>query len=276
MSGAFDRLGPHRAALMNSLGDALKAADQHAKAEAIGGGYVWRAGGSAGAGGAILRQYRAWPEQVVLDGERETLGLYLTGHPITQYLKEIERYAGGQRLKDMHPTDRGKMTTAVGLVVAARVMVTKRGNRIGICTLDDRSGRLEVMLFTEALEKYQHLLEKDRILIASGQVSFDDFSGGLKMMAREVMDISEAREKYARGLAISLTDRQIDDQLLNRLRQSLEPHRSGTIPVHLYYQREDARAKLRFGATWRVTPTDRLLIDLRTLVGNEQVDLEFD
>ncbi len=79
-------------------------------------------------------------------------------------------------------------------------MVTKRGNRIGICTLDDRSGRLEVMLFTEALEKYQHLLEKDRILIASGQVSFDDFSGGLKMMAREVMDISEARENTLAGL----------------------------------------------------------------------------
>lgn len=66
------------------------------------------------------------------------------------------------------------------------------------------------------------------------------------MTAREVMDIDEAREKYARGLAISLTDRQIDDQLLNRLRQSLEPHRSGTIPVHLYYQRADARALVAF------------------------------
>lgn len=165
----------------------------------------------------------------MLDGERETLGLYLTGHPINQYLKEIERYVGGVRLKDMHPTERGKVTTAAGLVIAARVMVTKRGNRIGICTLDDRSGRLEVMLFTDALDKYQQLLEKDRILIVSGQVSFDDFSGGLKMTAREVMDIDEAREKYARGLAISLTDRQIDDQLLNRLRQSLEPHRSGQL-----------------------------------------------
>ncbi len=51
----------------------------------------------------------------------------------------------------MHPTERGKVITAAGLVVAARVMVTKRGNRIGICTLDDRSGRLEVMLFTDAL-----------------------------------------------------------------------------------------------------------------------------
>ncbi|MCA7011305.1 DNA polymerase III subunit alpha [Dickeya dadantii] len=277
MSGAFDRLGPHRAALMNSLADAMKSAEQHAKAEAIGQADMF--GVLAETPEQVEQSYSTvppWPDQVVLDGERETLGLYLTGHPINQYLKEIERYAGGVRLKDMHPTERGKMTTAVGLVLAARVMVTKRGNRIGVCTLDDRSGRLEVMLFTDALDKYQHLLEQDRILIASGQVSFDDFSGGLKMTVRELMDISEAREKYARGLAISLTDRQIDDQLLNRLRQSLEPHRSGTIPVHLYYQRQDARARLRFGAAWRITPTDGLLNDLRTLVGNEQVELEFD
>ena len=276
-SGAFDRLGPHRAALMSALPDALKAADQHAKAEAIGQADMF--GVLAEAPEQVEKSYAdvtPWPEQIQLDGERETLGLYLTGHPINQYLKEIERYVGGLRLKDMHPTERGKMTTAAGLVVAARVMVTKRGNRIGICTLDDRSGRLEVMLFTDALDKFQHMLEKDRILIVSGQVSFDDFNGGLKMMARDMMDIDEAREKYARGLAISLTDRQIDDQLLNRLRQSLEPHRSGTIPVHLYYQREDARAKLRFGAAWRVSPSDRLLNDLRSLIGSEQVELEFD
>ncbi|TKI05891.1 DNA polymerase III subunit alpha [Martelella alba] len=277
MSGAFDRLGPHRAALMNSLGDALKAAEQHSKAEAIGQGDMF--GVLAEAPEAVEASYNTvppWPDHKVLEGERETLGLYLTGHPINRYLREIERYGGGIRLKDMHPTERGKIITAVGLVLSARVMTTKRGNRIGVCTLDDRSGRLDVMLFTDALEKYQHLLEKDRILIAQGQVSFDDFNGGLKMTARELMDISEAREKFARGLAISLTDRQIDDQLLNRLRQSLEPHRSGTIPVHLYYQREDARAKLRFGAAWRITPTDQLLNDLRTLVGNEQVELEFD
>lgn len=277
MSGAFDRLGPHRAALISALPDALKAADQHAKAEAI--GQVDMFGVLTEAPEQVEKSYAdvtPWPEQIQLDGERETLGLYLTGHPINQYLKEIERYVGGQCLKDMHPTERGKMTTAAGLVVAARVMVTKRGNRIGLCTLDDRSGRLEVMLFTDALDKFQHMLEKDRILVVSGQVSFDDFNGGLKMMARDMMDIDEAREKYARGLAISLTDRQIDDQLLNRLRQSLEPHRSGTIPVHLYYQREDARAKLRFGATWRVSPSDRLLNDLRSLIGSEQVELEFD
>ena len=277
MSGAFDRLGPHRAALMSSLEDALKAADQHAKAEAIGQADMF--GVLAEAPEQVERSYAnipKWQDEIILEGERETLGLYLTGHPINRYLKEIERYTHGLCLKDVNPTPRGQMTTVVGLVLASKVITTKRGNRIGVCTLDDRSGRLEIMLFSDALERYQHLLEQDRILIASGQVSFDDFSGGLKMVVRELLDISEAREKYARGLAISLTDGQIDEQLLHRLRGALEPHRSGTIPVHLYYQKDDARARMRFGATWRVTPTDTLLTDLRTLLGNEQVELEFD
>lgn len=277
MSGAFDRLGPHRAALMSSLEDALKAADQHAKAEAIGQADMF--GVLAEAPEQVERSYAnipKWQDEIILEGERETLGLYLTGHPINRYLKEIERYTHGLRLKDVNPTPRGQMTTVVGLVLASKVITTKRGNRIGVCTLDDRSGRLEIMLFSDALERYQHLLEQDRILIASGQVSFDDFSGGLKMVVRELLDISEAREKYARGLAISLTDGQIDEQLLHRLRGALEPHRSGTIPVHLYYQKDDARTRMRFGATWRVTPTDTLLTDLRTLLGNEQVELEFD
>ncbi|ATG16381.1 DNA polymerase III subunit alpha [Providencia alcalifaciens] len=277
MAGAFDHLGPHRAALMSSLEDALKAADQHAKAEAIGQGDMF--GVLAEAPEQVESSYASvpkWPEQVVLDGERETLGLYLTGHPITRYLSEIERYTNGLRLKDVNPTPRGQVTTVVGLVLSAKVITTKRGNRIGICTLDDRSGRLDIMLFSDALDKYQHMLEKDNILIATGQVSFDDFNGGNKMTVRELMDIGEAREKYARGLAISLSDKQINDQLLNRLRNALEPHRSGTIPVHLYYQKDDARAKLKFGVVWRVTPVDPLLNDLRTLLGSEQVELEFD
>ncbi|CUX97257.1 DNA polymerase III subunit alpha [Candidatus Hoaglandella endobia] len=191
MSGAFDRLGPHRAAMMNSLSKALKAAEQHTKAKAIGQGDMF--GVLADKPEAVEASYSTvspWPEQVLLDGECETLGQYLTGHPITQYLHEIERYTDGVRLKDMQPTERGKMATAGGLVLSARVTVTKHGNRIGVCTLDDQSGRLDVMLFKNALKKYQHLLKKYRILIAQGQISFDDFNGGLKMTACKLIDIS--------------------------------------------------------------------------------------
>lgn len=276
MSGAFDRLGPHRAALMRSLNHTIKGAHQYVKAEFIGQKDMFSTPQEKPKALEDSSNVPRWPEQMLLKGEQETLGLYLTGHPITQYLWEIEQYTGGIRLKDIYPTDRGKILTAVGLIISTRVISTKRGYRIGYCTLDDRSGRLNVILFTATLEKYQHLLKKNHILIVHGSVICDNFNGGLKMIANELMEISEAREKYAYGLAISLTDTQINDKFLNRLRLSLQPHRSGKIPIHLYYQRKDTRIKLSLGTTWRVTPTDLLLNDLRILVGNEQVVLEFE
>lgn len=214
-------------------------------------------------------------DKVWLEGERETLGLYLTGHPINSYAKELKHYITW-RLEDAHATKRDVVSSVAGLVIAARVMTTKRGTRIGILTLDDRSGRMEVMLFSDALEKYLDLIEKDRILVVSGQVSFDDFNGGLKMSAREVLDISQAREKYLRGLAISVTDRQIDNKFFEQFSEILEPHRAGTVPVNLYYQRDDARAKLVLGTEWRITPDDKLIDDLKNLLGEKQVELEFD
>ncbi|WP_305813401.1 DNA polymerase III subunit alpha [Photobacterium leiognathi] len=274
-SGAMDRLGPNRAAMLATLDDAIKAASQHHQAEAFGQTDMF--GVLTAAPEEVEHKYANIPEspdKVWLEGERETLGLYLTGHPINAYIPELKHYTTW-RLKDAQQTGRDKVATVAGLVIAARVMTTKRGTRIGLMTLDDRSGRMEVMLFSDALDRYIDLLEKDKIVVVSGQVSFDDFNGGLRMSAREVLDISEAREKHLRGLAISVTEQQIDEQFFARFSQVLEPHRAGTVPVNVYYQRSNARAKLTLGTEWRITPADQLISDLKTLLGDKQVELEF-
>jgi DNA polymerase-3 subunit alpha len=275
LSGALDRLGPHRAAMMASLNDAVKAASQHHQAEAFGQSDMF--GVLTDAPEEVENKYTQvprWPEKVWLEGERETLGLYLTGHPINAYMRELAKYTSC-RLKDATPTRRDQSLTVAGLVIAARVMTTKRGNRIGLMTLDDRSGRMEVMLFSDALDKYAELLEKDKIVVVSGQVSFDDFNGGLKMSAREVMDLGSAREKFTRGLSISISENQIDERFYERLSEILAPHKAGTVPVNVYYQRTDARAKLTLGTEWRVTPNDILIDELKQLLGDDQVELEF-
>ncbi|SJN55095.1 DNA polymerase III subunit alpha [Vibrio ruber DSM 16370] len=274
-AGALDRLGPHRAAMMASLDDAVKAASQHRQAESFGQTDMF--GVLTDAPEAVEQRYTQvppWPEKVWLEGERDTLGLYLTGHPVNAYLKELNYYTDC-RLKDVTPTRRDQSLKVAGLVIAARVMTTKRGSRIGILTLDDRSSRLEAMLFSDALEQYAELLEKDKILVLNGQVSFDDFSGGLKMTVREVMDLDSAREKYAKSLSLSITQTQIDEPFFERFSRILEPHRSGSVPIHIYYQRADARAKLTLGTEWRVTPNDTLLDELKQLLGPGQVELEF-
>ncbi|NOI66614.1 DNA polymerase III subunit alpha [Vibrio sp. 99-8-1] len=274
-AGALDKLGPHRAAMMASVDDAVKAAGQHNQAEAFGQADMF--GVLTDAPEAVEQAYAQvakWPEKVWLEGERETLGLYLTGHPINAYIKELSKYTSC-RLKDATPTRRDQSVTLSGLVIAARVMTTKRGSRIGLMTLDDRSGRIEVMLFSDSLDKYAELLEKDKILVVSGQVSFDDFNGGLKMSAREVMELGEARERYAQALSISISQSQIDEQFFDKFSKILEPHRAGTIPVNVYYQRPDARVKLALGVEWRVTPNDNLIDELKLLLGSSQVELEF-
>lgn len=274
-AGALDRLGPHRAAMMASVDEAVKAAGQFHQAEAFGQSDMF--GVLTEAPEEVEQAYAhvaKWPEKVWLEGERTTLGLYLTGHPVNAYIKELSKYTHC-RLNDLQPTRRDQSITVAGLVIASRVMTTKRGTRIGLMTLDDRSGRIEVMLFSDALERYAELLEQDKIVVVSGQVSFDDFNGGLKMSAREVMSLADAREKYAKGLSISIDESQINGQFFEKFGRALEPYRAGTIPVNIYYQRQDARAKISLGVEWRVTPEDVLLDELKLLIGSKQVELEF-
>jgi DNA polymerase-3 subunit alpha len=95
------------------------------------------------------------------------------------------------------------------------------------------------------------------------------------MSAREVMDLGQAREKFARGLSVSIQESQIDQRFFERFTQVLEPHRGGVVPIHVYYQRQEARAKLSLGVEWRVTPNDDLIDELQQLLGKHQVELEF-
>ena len=274
-AGALDSLGPHRAAMMATLPEAVRAADQNAKAQAIGQHDMF---GLLNSDAEDVKQQfvqcTPWPDKVWLEGERDTLGLYLTGHPINQYLKELKHYTSG-RLKDVHPTERGKTMKAAGLVIATRVMLTKRGSKMGLVTLDDKSARLEVMLFTEAFEKFNHLLEKDRILIIEGEVSFDDFSGGNRMTARNIIDMGEARNHFARALEVDITSDSVDETWLDSFKQVVEPWKKGAVPIIINYAQPQAKAQFKLGDNWRVNPTDELMLALETLTGAGKVRILF-
>ncbi|MFZ7315021.1 DNA polymerase III subunit alpha [Avibacterium avium] len=275
MSGTFDKLGPHRAALAKNLEDALKASDQYAKNEAIGQGDMF--GVLTETPEEVEQAYAKtprWSEKQILDGERETLGLYLSSHPISPYLKEIAHYSS-TRLKDLVPNYRGQISTTCGLVVSSRVAITKKGNRLGIATLDDRSGRLDLTLFGESLDRFGEKLQKDTIVIVSGQVSFDDFSQGLKMSVRELMTLDEARSRYAKSLAICLTQEQLSPHFIKQFKDTLSPYSGGALPINIYYQSPQGRALVKLGVQWSVNPSDELINTLVEMLGESAVEIEF-
>jgi DNA polymerase-3 subunit alpha len=273
LAGALDNLGPHRAALMASLPDAIAAAGQHAKAESFGQSDMF---GLLTTEPDEVEQAFAdvplWPEKVWLEGEKDTLGLYLTGHPINQYVEEIRHYTDG-RLVDLKPTGKEQMANAVGLVLGVRVMTNKRGRRWAIVTLDDKSARIDARFFPDTFEQYESMLETDKILLIKGQVSFDDFSGGNTITARDVMDIVQAREKNARALALNVETQLLEPKKINQMQSILQAFKGGSCPVHLLVTHPDAEALITCGARWFVTPEDQLLHDLKQCLGEKAVSI---
>ena len=275
LSGAMDNLGPHRAALMATLPEAIAAADQHAKAESFGQSDMF---GLLTTEPEQVEQAFAdvpkWPEKVWLEGEKETLGLYLTGHPINQYADEIRNYIDG-RLVDLRPTGKDQMSTVVGLVLGVRVMTNKKGRRWAIVTLDDKSARMDVRFFPDMYEQFESILESDRILLIKGQVSFDDFSGGNTITARDAMDIVQAREKNARALALQVDTQWCKPDKLASLQSILQSYSGGSCPVQLDILHPDVAVSLKCGAHWYITPEDQLLHELKQCLGEQAVKLAF-
>ncbi|MDY6976614.1 MAG: DNA polymerase III subunit alpha [Pseudomonadota bacterium] len=273
LAGAMDNLGPHRASLMASLPEALAAAGQHAKAESFGQSDMF---GLLTTEPEDVKQAFAdvpeWPEKVWLEGEKDTLGLYLTGHPINQYAEELRYYTDG-RLVDLKPTNKDQMASAVGLVLGVRVLTNKRGRRWAIVTLDDKSARIDVRFFPDMYEQFESVLETDRILLIKGQVSFDDFSGGNTITARDVMDIVQAREKNARALALNIDTQLLEPKKMSQMQSILQAFNGGSCPVQLAVTHPDAEVTLACGARWYVTPEDQLLHDLKQCLGDKAVSI---
>jgi DNA polymerase-3 subunit alpha len=274
-AGALDSLGTHRAALMASLSLALAAADQVGRAKEARQDDLFGLGGGESAASApppaVFVDVPPWSEELRLEGEKETLGLYLTGHPIARYEQELARFIDST-IAELKPTE-DKNIVVAGLVVGMRAMQTRRGDRMAFVTLDDRTGRLELAVFSELYERHRDLLAKDTLLVVEGQVSVDEYSGGFKMSAERIYNIDQARGTFASRLEIDVDAALAATGFMHALQQVLKPATPGTCPVCIRYDAGPASAEILLGPEWKITPGAALLDRLAGLAGEGRVRL---
>jgi len=230
-AGALDLLHPGdtdsiRARLMASIAETVQAAEQSSRNEEAGvldlfGDIAPVDTGDDSDSDDGLVAARPWSQQQRLREEKETLGLYLSGHPIDEFLPELKQLTR-DRLADLR-ADRSYQLIA-GLLVGVRTMRNKRGDMIAFLTLDDRSGRLEVSLFAREYEQFRDLLQKDAILVIECQVATDDFSGGLRGRAREVLSLTQARQRFAKSLDLCVRAEQLTPLFPEQLADCLKPY----------------------------------------------------
>ncbi|HHX82689.1 MAG TPA: DNA polymerase III subunit alpha [Pseudomonadaceae bacterium] len=303
-SGACDVLGADRAMMLASIPEAVRTAEQSSRVAASGVGDLFGELSPVAEGNddvyANFRHIRPWSAHQRLQEEKETLGLYLSGHPISEFLAEITQITRN-RISTLK-ADRAPQLIA-GLIHDIRIIKSKRGDNFAILTLDDRSDRMEATVYGDVLQEYREQLRKDAIVVLEGVVSVDEYNGNgqLQMRVRKVLDMQAARIQYSTVLDLTLKHGLLSVESLPTLQHLLEPFRSGSSAAQADEQHSDAQqaggqqngagssgceivvhlelelvqGSLHLGERWRVVPEDALLRKLRDSYGQTNVQLGY-
>jgi DNA polymerase-3 subunit alpha len=291
-AGALDELGPNRASLMAQLPVALRLAEQHHASQAAGQTDLFGGPQTQAAAvpelGIVPAICPDWEDEVRLAGEKETLGLYLTGHPIDRYAAELPHLGVtriGELADDGGSGDTGgfrggpQRVTVAGLVVSLSKRQTQRGLMAAL-SLDDRTGRIEATLFNEAYEQYRDVVAADKVLVVEGSLVFDEFRGSHSVRAERVVELEEARAAHATHLLLRTDQRALGagghtaQSFVASLAKVLLPFRGDGCAVVLDHRRGDASGSVLLA--WRVAPRDELLRQLERLLGAGNVSVGFD
>ncbi|MCW8907344.1 MAG: DNA polymerase III subunit alpha [Sedimenticola sp.] len=291
-AGALDELGANRATLMNQLPLALKMAEQHHASQAAGQNDLFGMSDPQPQAVAdwqmIPEDNEEWDDELRLQGEKETLGLYLTGHPIERYVPEMAGL-GVTRIGNLaleggesggYQRRSRQRVVVAGLALSVSHRQTQRG-RMGTLVLDDRSGRIEITLFSDAYESFRDLLVSDRILLVAGTLNYDEYRGGLSIRVDQMMDFEQARAINAGALRLSWDSALVRERgetagdFVETLCELLQAYRGGDCDLQISYRGDTASGHLRCDAGWRVEPRDELLKQLSRLLGNGAVTVDY-
>ena len=269
--GALDCLGMERATLMAQLPEAVQAAEQARQNRET--GIMDLFGEVAEVQRKPIKPVKAWSDEVRLKGEKDTLGLYLTGHPINTYKSELKHFVKC-KLNELSPTRRGQTVIFSGLVLD----VANFPNRV-LITLDDGTARFEVSCNHERFQRFKDIVQIDEIIVMEGEVyereGFDRPMGRLS----KAFSLNEIRQKRAQNIQIKLTETQLTSELVKDLPALLQPFKDVDmcqhIPLILKLDFSFAASEMHLCQSWCVAPLNELLAKLRDYFGKDNVMVEY-
>ncbi len=281
-AGALDALASNRATLMLQLPEALKAADQIAKNREA--GIVDMFGNADGGAADIaveLPECAEWAPARLLQGERDALGHYLSGHPLDAHREELRALVGHdlggleriwERGAQAPKQDGRGWRQDVPAVVAGLVVATRRkGDGQVFVLLEDGRGKLECAFFNEAAGEFAPLLVRDRILLVEGGLREDEFNGGFSLRARRAWDYEQLCMQAAQRLSLRL-DLRVQGAFAG-VDALLGQHRPGKTPLRFDLLRDGAAGTLDLNGSHGVRAAPDLVAALRRQPGVEAVSL---
>lgn len=220
-----------RGALMSQLPSAVQAAEQDRQNNELGMMDLFgEMDGVVAAPPLIMTPELIWGDKHRLKAEKNTLGLYLTGHPIDEYRDELKRYTSGARLDKLADTGYNGSCYFAGLIID----IANFGTR-NVITLDDGTSRLEVSCYAERFNRVKEQLKIDEVIVIKGSIRERD--GRIFARLDNAMSMVDARLRWMKKISIKVHGSDIN--LLTRMQPLLKSAQADIIPApRLSYNNE--------------------------------------
>ncbi|BDU50052.1 DNA polymerase III subunit alpha [Haliovirga abyssi] len=266
ISGCLDGMPGNRKEKFESVEDVLSkvgkriARDENLQISLFGGGTILDK--------FIMPHLDDYSDEEKLNGEKEYLGLYFTGHPLDKY-KEIFEVFKFKKLKSILEEDINRFKT-VGIIRELVRKVTKSGQVMAFFLLEDYSGTAKTMIFPKSYMRYSHNLLENKVVIIDGVLTVDSFGNieEKKIIANEVYDIGDLEE--ISGMNVYILIEEEDKYKIDQLKAILLRH-LGKNQVILALKKEKEKRLLRLGRGFYVLPSMALVNDIKKLLGEGKV-----
>jgi DNA polymerase-3 subunit alpha len=225
-AGAFDSLGITRAWAMELMNSSLNGSSRINAGRAFGQQSIF--GEAVEGAGESLKE---WNEEDILKYEKEALGFYITGHPLTKYDRYLES-AGTKRISELDEIPDGQEVRIGGILTSIKKIQTKsKTGLMAYCTLEDPEASIEIIVFPDLYKASMAVLQKDTPLLVKGTV--DKTEKGIKIVTMDISRLEAAELKAGHKVEISLKLPLPDDINLRTLRSVILSDGRGRYPLYL-------------------------------------------
>jgi DNA polymerase-3 subunit alpha len=266
--GAFDFTGARRARMMEAIDMVMAQASKHQEQESIGQFNIFDSLGEEK--DPALPDVPEWKEAQLLAYEKESIGFYLSGHPLAAFQADIARYSTATT-ETLETIPDGKEVTICGIIAGMKQKMTKKGDKMAIVNLEDLSGTVEVIVFPDLYKTANHMLLTDTPLIVAGQL--DKSEQGYKIKALRLHLLADVKRKGTTRVDIKLSATGLTQDDLLKVKDILLRYK-GDIPVYLRLQNPTRKESLiSVGREIRVSPSDQLISEIESVLGAGAVSL---
>ena len=230
--GAFDSTGAKRSQMMSVLDKTIELG-QRSQRDYINGQFsLFQRGPQRRTFADIpLPEIEEWSESRLLKYEKETLGFFITGHPLAKYEQILRKFADTDTVKLKELSD-GNVVRMGGVIRECKLHNDRKGDRMAFVTLEDLGGFAEVTLFSSLYQSVDDIIKKDSAVLVEGRVTRDEKS--VKILADSVIPITKAEEVWTTTVHLNLDITNLDRETLQQLYDILQHHRGGCkVYLHL-------------------------------------------